>query len=166
LRPLVLALLDSAAELRQRQHRHVELLGQCFQSPGDLGNLLHAVLLPALARRRQELQVVDDQQSSPCVRFQTACARAQGGDGERGVSSMKKFKCSSSWLTESTRSKSELISSPLRIFSDGMAACSEIMRVASCFGRHFEREEADHGAVGYLRLAVLAMLLAVRPWRR
>ena len=49
-----------------------------------------------------------------------------------GVSSMKKFRCSRSWLTDSTRSKSVLISSPLRIFSEGTAACSESMRVASC----------------------------------
>ena len=45
---------------------------------------------------------------------------------------MKKLRCSSSWLTDNTLSKSLLISSPLRIFSDGTSACSASMRVASC----------------------------------
>ena len=49
-----------------------------------------------------------------------------------GVSSMKKLRCSSSRLISSTLSKLLLISSPLRIFSDGISACSESMRVASC----------------------------------
>ena len=52
LRPLVLALLDRARELRQRQHRHVQLLGHRLQAAGDLRDLLHPVLAAAGADRR------------------------------------------------------------------------------------------------------------------
>ena len=69
---------------------------------------------------------------SPCVRFSRRARVRSAAMESAGVSSMKKFRCSSSWLTDSTGRSRVLISSPLRIFSDGISACSESMRVASC----------------------------------
>src|SRR3546814_748319 len=43
--PLVLTLLDRARKLRQGQHRHVELLGDRLQPAGDVGHLLHTVVV-------------------------------------------------------------------------------------------------------------------------
>ena len=43
LRPLVLATLDRARKLRQRQDRHLEFLGDRLQTLGELTDLLHAV---------------------------------------------------------------------------------------------------------------------------
>ena len=57
---LVLALLDGAGELGERQHRHVELLGDGLQAAGDLGDLLHAVLAAHARRAAHELDIVDD----------------------------------------------------------------------------------------------------------
>src|SRR4029078_467260 len=44
LRTLVLALLDLARQLRQRDDRHRKLLGEGLEAGGDLGDLLHAVV--------------------------------------------------------------------------------------------------------------------------
>ncbi len=71
-------------ELRQGDHRHVQFLGQRLQAAGDLRDLLHAVFLPALARRIEELEVVDDDQAEPVRPLQPAGAGAQRGDGQRG----------------------------------------------------------------------------------
>ena len=45
LRPLVLALLDRAAELRQADDRHIEFLGELLQAAADLRNFLDAILV-------------------------------------------------------------------------------------------------------------------------
>ena len=79
-----------------------------------------------------------------------------------GVSSMKKLRCSSSRLTDSTRSKSVLISSPLRIFSDGISACSESMRVASC-SADISSEKKPTTAPSTTLGAPSTMLLAIGP---
>ena len=57
LRPVVARGFDLAIELRQAQHRHVQLAGQPFQAARDAGDLL----LPRIARvvGLDELQVVD-----------------------------------------------------------------------------------------------------------
>src|SRR4051812_46010496 len=46
-RPLVLALLDGARQLRQRQDRHLQLLRYRLQPAGDLGYFLDAVFRAA-----------------------------------------------------------------------------------------------------------------------
>ena len=100
---------------------------------------------------------------SPCVRFSRRARVRNAAMESAGVSSMKKFRCSSSWLTDSTRSKSradqlalaDLFRRDLGLLGDH--AGGELL------GRHFEREEADHGAIGHLRLAVLAVFLAIGP---
>src|SRR5215813_3047632 len=53
--PLVLALLDRARELRERQNRNVQLLGYAFQAARDLRQLLDAVLAAAGADRADQL---------------------------------------------------------------------------------------------------------------
>ena len=60
LRPLVLALFDRTAELREADHRHVQLLGELLQAAADFGDFLDAVFVGVAARSLQQLQIVDD----------------------------------------------------------------------------------------------------------
>src|SRR6266568_4938422 len=78
LRPPVLAaaLLRRARELRDRDPRHVELLGECLQRTGDVGDLLLAVL--DVARPLHELQVVHDHERNIVLGLQPPCLRAHG----------------------------------------------------------------------------------------
>ena len=59
-RPLVLALLDGARELREREDRHVEVAREHLQLARDLRHLLDAVL--EVRAGGHQLQVVDDDQ--------------------------------------------------------------------------------------------------------
>ena len=45
LRPLVLALLDRAAELRQADHGHVQFLGELLEAAADLRDFLDAIIV-------------------------------------------------------------------------------------------------------------------------
>ena len=77
LRPLVLALLDGARELRAGDHRHFQFLGDCFQAAGDVGDFLDAVLHGAALRRgTHQLQVVDDDHAEPLLTLEAARAGA------------------------------------------------------------------------------------------
>ena len=71
-RPLVLALLDRARELRHGDDRQVELAGEDLELARDLRHLLHAVLV--LRAGAHQLQVVDDDQ--PQVRLLATSAGA------------------------------------------------------------------------------------------
>ncbi len=51
--------LDLPRQLRERDHRDLELAGDRLQGAGDLRDLLHAVVLVAFGALN-ELQVVDD----------------------------------------------------------------------------------------------------------
>ena len=82
LRPLVGARLGRARELRQRDHRHVQLLGQPLQRAADRRDLLLAVLDAAGAR--DELQVVDDHQAEAVLGLQAAALGAHLERRERG----------------------------------------------------------------------------------
>src|ERR1700724_4555580 len=62
LRAFVVAALDLARQLRQRDDGDVELLGQRLQAGGDFGDFLHAVIVAALARALQKLDIVDHDQ--------------------------------------------------------------------------------------------------------
>ena len=84
LRPLVLALLDRAAELRQADHRHVELLGELLQAAADLGNFLDAIVVGVLARALEQLEIIDDDHADALLPLQPAGAGAQRGDGQAG----------------------------------------------------------------------------------
>ncbi len=59
----VLALLDGARKLRQRDHRNVQLLGQRLQSTGNFRDLLHTAIVARQAGAGYELQIVDDDQT-------------------------------------------------------------------------------------------------------
>ena len=99
---------------------------------------------------------------SPCVRFSRRARVRSAAMDSAGVSSMKKFRCSSSWLTgQHAVEVRSLISSPLRIFSEGISACSEIMRVASCSADISSEKKPTTAPSATFGRAVLAMLLAI-----
>ena len=83
LRALVVALLHRARQLRQRDNRHVEFLGDRLQAPGDFGNLLHPVVDSLHAGRAHQLEIVDDEQTQVMGPLQTPGAGPQLGNGER-----------------------------------------------------------------------------------
>ena len=62
LRPLVGSGLRVAVELRQRDDRDVELLGEQLERTADLGDLLLTVVRAARERAGHQLEVVDDDQ--------------------------------------------------------------------------------------------------------
>ncbi len=75
-RTLVGALLEGAIQLRQRNHRAIELLGDRFQGPRDFGNFVDAALLGA--RHLHQLQIIDhDQRQITVLALQPAGPRAQ-----------------------------------------------------------------------------------------
>jgi len=72
LRALIVARFDLARQLRQRQDRNVELLGQRLEPRRDLGDLLHTTLAGALARALQQLQVIDHQEIEAALTLKPA----------------------------------------------------------------------------------------------
>ena len=82
MRALVVALLHRTAELRKRNHRNAEFLGEGLQATADFRNFVDAVVVGA-ARSLQELQIVDDDQANAMTPLQPARTRPQGGDRER-----------------------------------------------------------------------------------
>src|SRR5438270_19095 len=72
--------VERAGQLRQRQDRDVQFLRQRLEAGGDLGHLLHTSLGGALARSRQELDVVDDQEVEALLPLEPARARRELGD--------------------------------------------------------------------------------------
>src|SRR3546814_14091302 len=63
LRALVLAPLDRTAELRERQHRHIEILGQRLEPAADFGDFLHAIVAAAAPRAREQMKIIDHHRS-------------------------------------------------------------------------------------------------------
>ncbi len=80
------AALGSAAQLRERHHRHLQLLGQRLQPARDRRDFLGAVLeaLAADRHRRHELEVIDDEQVEPLGLAQAARLGAHLADGDAG----------------------------------------------------------------------------------
>src|SRR5512137_1220963 len=76
-RLLVLALLDAAVELRERDHRHAQFLRQRLDRARDLGDLGRAVFL--VARHLHQLQVVDDDQAEAALLFAVTGETARAG---------------------------------------------------------------------------------------
>ena len=140
---------------------HRQLLRQRLEAGGDLGDLLHAV---ALAPRRsgEQLQVVDDQHAEALLALQLAGARGQLGDGDAAglIDVERAFAHHAADLDELTElvlvdhAAADLLRADLRLL--GKNARGQLL------GRHFEREEADDGAVGRLHRAVRLLLGAVR----
>ena len=107
LRPLVLTVLHLARELRQREHRHVQLLGDRLQTLGDLADLQHAVLRLGAGRRTHQLQIVDHDQRQPLGALQPPAARAQRRQRDRrGVVDLDRQRGEISRLTCTNLSKS------------------------------------------------------------
>ena len=82
LRPLVVTALDLTAELGERDDRHIELLGQRLERRRDLGDFLYAVLAGALARSRQQLDVVDDDEIEALLPLEAPRAGSELADRE------------------------------------------------------------------------------------
>ena len=74
--------LRLTAQLRQRNDRNIQLLGDRFERTRDGRNLLLAVALTRLSRSHQ-LQVVDHDQLNVVVYLQTARLRAELKDRQR-----------------------------------------------------------------------------------
>src|SRR5215475_3920034 len=78
---LALPALHRARELGERDHRHIELLGQRLEGARDLRDLLLAVFRAASSH---ELEIVDDDHVEAVLRFHAPRLRAGLQHGERG----------------------------------------------------------------------------------
>src|SRR5947209_14117404 len=76
LRTLVIARLDLARELRQRQDRHIQFFRQRLQAGRDLREFLHAVLA-ARPRAGEKLDIVDHEYIEATLPLQPSRARGQ-----------------------------------------------------------------------------------------
>src|SRR5579864_808873 len=148
LRAFVLALLNRARQLRQGQHRHIELLGDSLEAAGDLGNFLNAVLLsPAGTRWAHELEVIDDDQPQPLLALQPAGAGAQCRDRQGwGIVDVERHRL------KPGAGRDEFV----EILLAHVAAANAVRGHAAflgedagrqLLGRHFKREEADDCAI-------------------
>ena len=77
LRPLVLALLDGARELRERQDRHVSSLAIAFRPRVISESSCTRFSLRLRADRADQLQIVDDDEAEAVLALQPPRARAQ-----------------------------------------------------------------------------------------
>src|ERR1700735_2311616 len=77
MRALVVAVFDLPGQLRQRQDRNVELLGERLEPGCDLGDLLHAIFVGAAAGALQQLNVVDHQKIESALSLQSPRPRGQ-----------------------------------------------------------------------------------------
>jgi len=77
------ARLHRARELGERDHRHVQLLGERLERAGDLGDLLLAIVDARAAAH--ELQVVDDEHVEAVLGFHAARLRACLEHGDAGT---------------------------------------------------------------------------------
>ena len=143
-RALVLSLLDRARQLRQSQHRNIELLGERLQPAGDLGNFLNAVVLRAgLARGAQQLQVVDDDQPQALLTLQAPGAGAQRRYRQRRRVVDEQLQCGQTLarLDKLVEILMADIAAPDAVRGNtrflGENSGGELLR------RHFERKEAD-----------------------
>src|SRR5690606_22884811 len=78
LRPFVGALFERTVELRQCEHRAIELLREALEAARDLADLLLARGLRRLRRAAHELEVVDEDQAAL---LRAAVARKHRGIG-------------------------------------------------------------------------------------
>src|SRR3546814_4222097 len=70
-------------ELRQRQHREVQLLGERLQAAGDLRDLVHAIFARLAAGALQELEIIDHDHADAALALQPPRTGAQRSDGKR-----------------------------------------------------------------------------------
>ncbi len=147
LRALVLALLDRAAELRQRHHRHVHVLGQGLEASADLGDFLHAAIAGRLGRPGQQLEIVDHHQPDLVIvaPLQPAHAGVQCADRQAGG------------VVDEQRQVLEIGGGGSELVELGLADLAHAQRLGrnprllrqnargELVGRHFEAEERHLG---------------------
>ena len=141
LRPLVLAVLDRARQLRQRQHRDVQFLGERLQPLGDLADLQHAVLRPRAGRGAHQLQIIDDDQRQPLGALQPPAARAQRRQRDR-----RRVVDLDRQRGDLARHLHELVEIPLADVAAADAVAGDPRFLAQqaggqLFGAHFQRED-------------------------
>ncbi len=150
LRPLVLAVLDLAGELRQGDHGHGQLLGQGLEPLGDHGHLLHPVVGARALAAGHQLQVVDHHQIEARLALQPARPRRQLGEGQAaGVIEVERR------LLDLQRR----VAHPAELRGVDLALAQLVRRHArglgqdthgQLLGRHFQRIEGHHPAGGGL----------------
>ena len=141
-------LLHCTGELGERQDGDIELTGHAFERARNFRNLLHHTLTGAPLRRRNELQVVHDDESKILFHFQSPRHRAHRQDArcrlivdiDRGL-----------------RKVGERLLEPIEIFVVFYFACAQTPRINPCLRckhtidkllrAHFEREDTDRSAV-------------------
>ena len=82
LRPFVVPVLDLARQLRERQDRHVEFLGERLEARRDLGHFLHTVFHGPAGRALQELDVIDNEEVEALLPLETPGAGGKLCDGQ------------------------------------------------------------------------------------
>ena len=125
----------------------MQLLGKRFQPRGDLRDLLHAAFRGALGGAGQELEIVDDDEAEAPLALQPPRAGGELGDGD------------AAGLVDIKRQMLQLLGDlddAVELVGIDAAAADALGRNigllgddagGELLGRHFEREEADHGAV-------------------
>ena len=148
-RAFVLALFDRPAELGERHHRNIELLGHGLQRLGDHRDFLHPVVGARAGARPHQLQIVDDDQGQALLTHQAAHPRAQLGDGDgRRVVNVQ-------------RRPLQALAGPyqfVKIIVGKLAAADFFRRNLGLFGenpggqllgRHFQRKKRHHFLVQF-----------------
>ena len=149
LRPLVVAVLHLAGELRQRDDRHIELFGESLEAGRDLRELLHAIFI-AGTRTGEQLQIVHDQQVQASLPFEAP--RPRGELRDRDAAALIDVEGNALHLPRG-------VGDAAKIVLIDVAAADLVARHAGLlgddarrqlFGRHFQREEADDAAIDRL----------------
>ena len=165
LRPLVLALLDRAAQLRQADHRHVELLGELLQAAADLRDFLDAVVVARPARALQQLEIIDDDHADTLLPLQPPGARAKRGDGQAGR--VVNVERKALQFGRRAREMAELLLADLAhaqiLGTDARLLGEDASR--ELVGRHFEAEQSDWRARRFCRLDAVFGIAKETPRR-
>src|ERR1700676_5333561 len=154
LRALVVAALDLTRQLRQRDDGNVQFLGERLQAGGDLRDFLHAVVIAALSRALQQLNIVDHDEVETLLPLQPARARGE----------LRNRKTAGLVDIERQRLQFDRVVADFLEVGLGDAAAADRARGdtgllgkntgGELFGGHFAGEEADNAAVDGLHRAV------------
>src|SRR3984893_16600346 len=163
LRALVVAALDLTRQLRQRDDGNVQFLGERFQAGGDLRDFLHAIVVAALSRTLQQLNIVDHDEVEALLPLQPARARGE----------LRNRKTAGLVDIERQRLQFDRVVADFLEVGLGDAAAADRARGdtgllgqntgGELFGGHFAGEEADNAAVDGLHRAVGLDFGAMRP---
>src|SRR6202041_1636785 len=154
LRVLVVTAFDLARQLRQRNHGNIQLLGERLQAGGDLGHFLHAVIVAALARSLQQLDVVDHDHVEPFLPLEPARPRRQLRNRQAARLVDKEWQ-----MFELDR----VVANPVELVLFDSAAADHARRNSGLLGEdtrgqllggHFAGEKADNTSIDRLLRAV------------